>query len=481
MTELGQYMSNELKNSFDASIRNALQNHQVPYDDSTWDMLDKKMQNAEVAADAALDEVAKKALHTYEVPYDQSTWHTLSERLDRINYRNRIIGTKVFEAAVILFAILTLVKFLGQIPDINDHLPLPFAKTEVTDPSNSSQAEMGLVNVEQSSGTFMAGKNESKARSQNKIADVAQQDSRIEKAALDKLPLATSIQKARAVFSRDRTINSMKENISHLNAASQNTDRLEVAFVGTLDRRATELPQVPREIITFGSATVAAVPMLPAYDIAMVVAETATDFQIALVERVPKVRTKFNVFYQNNVHRIANVARRQSTFNQTETSNGFGFATNVQFGRFGFDLGAIFDQVTYDAGFGENEIQKVQVPLNLRFSGFYTKYANFYLKSGMSIHGVTQAHYEAPVLESAAPGPRQNRPFYNDGLLKDGNYENNTYFSVNAGAGLDILITKSFSLFAEGIYQKRLKGELGLTNDKFNTFSANLGVSYIFK
>ena len=476
-------MSNELKNRFDASIKAALENHQVPYDESTWDILEDRMHHAELAADAALEEATKKALSNYKAPYDHSTWHTLSERLDQIEYRNRLIGAKVFEAAVILLAVLTLVKFLGQIPDLQNDLPLPFAKSHESSPATQSDTEMGIVDGLENDPSALSQKekNANQTLASGSVKSLKQNDKRAKDGRVNALPLASTLNKARQVFYQEQVLKTIKENVNYFQQDAAPGKRSSASDVARLSQREMVLPGVVRNIAS-RSDRADGVPLLPLYDMSMLVAETAHDFHIAAVERVPKVRTKFKVFYQNNVHRIENVARRQNDYNQTETSNGLGFAANMQFGRVGFDLGAVVDQVTYDAGFfGQNEIRRIQIPLNLRYSGLHTKYADFYVKGGVSAHGVTKGHYEAPVLASAAPGPRKPVPHYNDGLLNDGNYEDNTYFTVNGGVGLDISLSKSFSLFAECLYQKRLKGEIGLTKDKFNTFSTNLGVSYTFK
>jgi hypothetical protein len=469
-------MDNELKNSFDASIRKALQDHQVPYDDSTWDMLEGKLKAAEQTDDATLDQVARKALSDYQVPYDHSTWTILSKRLDRIDYRNRLILAKFFEAAVIFFAVFTMVQFLGNIPDIKDHLPMPFSKAEKLSEDRS-------LDVDGAKETYdLATSSVSKNRVEGKIAAEdanATHDQAEEKGALiQKLSPAKNLADAahRDIY-RSKTIAAMRT-LGHLSEIERKP-RSYKTVASVLEPRKTFLPTVVRRIET--QHTIPSVPLLPEYDLAMVTAETANDFRIVAVERVPKVVTKLNLFYQYNVHRIENVAQRQNSYNQTEYSNGIGFAANVQFGNVGFDLGAIYDEIQYNAGFERNEIQKIQIPLNLRYNGFRNKYADIYLKGGASVHGITQAHYEAPILSGAAPGPRQRPNYFNDGLLNDGNKVENIYFTANLGAGFDLSMTKYFSLFAEAMYHHRFEGEIGLTNDKFNTFATNVGICYTFK
>ena len=476
-------MDNELRNRFDASIKNALQDHQVPYDDRTWEMLESKMQATELSEDASLDQAAKNALSDYKVPYDHTTWAPLSERLDRINYRNRLIVAKFFEAAVIFFTVFTMIKFLGNIPDVKDYLPMPFAQTETGQLDQLPEAEVAkkasdlLISdaIEKDNSQF---ENELKAKVAVAKADLDLADAKSDLTA--KLPPGKNlVDAAHWDVYQVKTVKAMKATLSYLE--ERRTNQRSDASVAWLERRKAYLPSVVRNIEA--QHTTPSVPLLPAFDLTMITAETASDFHIVAVDRVPKVITKLNLFYQYNVHNIENVARGSESYNQPEHSNGIGFSANVQFGNVGFDLGAVYDEVKYDAGFGRNEIHKIQIPLNLRYSGLKTKYADFYLKGGASVHGISQAHYEAPVLANAsAPGsPRARIPHFNDGLLNDGNKVENIYFTANFGAGLDVSMTKSFSLFAETMYQHRFQGEIGLTSDKFKTFATNFGVSYSFR
>jgi len=116
-------MSKESKNKFDQQIRDMMGNHQVPYDDASWNVLEQKMSHLDMTGDESIDDRVLEAVNNLEVPYNPATWEILSERLDRINYRKRLIASKVFEAAVIFFAIFTMVKFLGQIPQVQELLP----------------------------------------------------------------------------------------------------------------------------------------------------------------------------------------------------------------------------------------------------------------------------------------------------------------------------------------------------------------------
>lgn len=464
-------MSKDLTNSFDDLIKQSLGDHQVPYDDETWSMLEQKMSQVGTSPEElSVDEIARQTLSEYQVPYNDSTWQVLSDRLDRMSYRKRLIVSKIFEAAVIFFAIFTMVKFLGQIPQVQEYLPKSF----VTQPSDlpealadgSSDYALTLkddIQINEKS-ELNSSANEANLSSislnQNQSGPAAHRDDS-DPVRLDQppnlAPLAT-----RPGLSLHSERNSRRTTIHQL----------------TIDTRDFELPSVKQQLNR--PHVVKPVPLLPVYDMAMLQAETATGFHLAIAQ-VPtsKIKTKIGLFHQYNFHLINNfVSASLVTRQQVKSSAGNGIMTNVQFGRFGFDLGATFSEVSYSAGTGKNKIQKLEIPLHIRFIGIRSKYADFYAKAGGSAHGVLRAYYAQPGLASRPDPNAPPEPKFNDGLLEEPGYrEFNTYYSMNAGIGVDLPIYKAMSLFAEANYLRHWKGELGYTADRFTTFSYNFGAS----
>lgn len=454
-------MSKDEKGGFDHFVRKALGNHQVPYDESTWDLLEQKMTDAVVSGeDLSVDEAARQALAGYEAPYNPASWKVLSDRLDRINYRRRLIASKIFEAAVIFFAIFTMVKFLGHIPQVQEYLPKSMVQLKAFEHPEG---------LSQSSGTVFTSPGALEATIENPV--ISRLTEQASAPAIPPVRTKTSI-------NQNQPVSPLTSRVLVAKPGEESTQRISGEIVSIAARNfqiPTAQPEVnlPRPTPT--------IPPLPVYDPALLQAETATNFHLATAAvRPSKIKTSIGMFYQYHTHLVDNFVSWSPVPKQKiESSSGQGIMTIVQFGRFGFDLGASYSNVKYRAGTGSNEIQKLQVPLNLRYTGLKTRYADFYAKVGVSTHAVLRAHYEDAALY-ASPGPQKKVPYFNDGLLEDGYQDYNTYYSLNAGIGVNMPIYKSFSLFTEIGYQDHWKGKLGYTADKFTTFSYQFGASYNF-
>ncbi|MCB0686776.1 MAG: hypothetical protein KDC53_09625, partial [Saprospiraceae bacterium] len=405
----------------------------------------------------SVDEVARDAMANLEVPYQADSWDHLSGRLDRINYRKRLIASKVFEAAVIFFAIFTMVKFLGQIPEVQELLlPNAMVGTEEYleqehDPSKSKSNPDDLKPAQAVTTSTFSDPEVKGDQLTDKTTSVD----------LAFLPLpATPVKPGFSV----RPLEGRKVAVANP--------------IPSLDLHLLARVPVVNTPMAYEN-----IQKLPVFDMAMLQAETANDFHVLAASKpLSKVKTKVGVFHQRNVNLIDRLKfvigggynEEQTLSNDIEN----GFVANVQFGRFGFDIGGSYGKVNYNAGDSETSIEKLQIPLNLRYTGIKTKYADFYALAGASAHAVLRANYAEPS-QSAAPGATSNnqRSAYNDGLLEGGFKEGNTYYTLNGGIGVDIPITKNLAIFAESIYQHHWKESIGYTDDKISTYTYKIGVS----
>jgi len=105
-------MENKL-NPFDARLKSALENLEVPYDASTWAMLDQRLPKAAPAD--SVDKAVFAALDGLEAPYQSSHWDLLANRMaEQARLRRRIRVSKLAEAAVFLLLLLNLEGLLGS-------------------------------------------------------------------------------------------------------------------------------------------------------------------------------------------------------------------------------------------------------------------------------------------------------------------------------------------------------------------------------
>ncbi len=451
----------ERLNEFDQYLRDMLQEHKVPYDEQSWDQLEAKLNRVELQEQEAVDRVARKALENYAAPYNHSTWHILSDRLDRMSYRNRVIGTKVMEAAVILLAILTMVKFLGQIPDQQRQTPM-MTQNQVVEKLDKSDQDVSPATTQLTLDDAEGFDNKDimgSVQSEFAVGNLASKtDALIPRLEMRFFPV--SIFEDKSLVSRDGIVQRESDFVSKLE--SRNNDPLKDRITPIEIHEESDL-----------------LPPLPSYDLAMLEAETATDFHLASAPPNNKVKTKLSVFREISNNLILNdPVYGTKQVEQWQKSRGGGISANVQFGRVGFDMGLIYSELDYKAGLGRNEVRKVQLPVSLRADVIEGTYGKFYAKAGGSAHGVTRAHYEKNP-DASAGGPRRKAPHFNDGLLENGETKNNVFYTLHAGMGFEVPIRKKLAIVGEAAYQRHLDGKIGLTNDKIqDAFTARFGVSY---
>jgi len=457
----------------DTLARSALGNLTVPVNPASWNVLQQKM--GSVQADA-MDDLAKKALQHYTVPYDFSTWTLLKSRLDGLNFDRKILAVKSMEAALILFAILTLVRIIGQFPteDVQKVFNPAMAQIE----TNQSAADIRGKDLEG------ADQIRHEALAQSLIG-----------ASVENLGGATSLEtiegsqpkhKAKVnaslnvipqIFQMERLITAKQlpliEREAHTLVADQRTREIH----GIAATRSSENGILEDQSHVQKIAEVKTVPTLGLQTLASRTGLLENGLTPISIERKSRISTALSLYVPFSSHTIDNRHARLPGRRETQQqgSKGIGIGTIVRFGRFGFDLGLAYDELAYRAEASESEIKKLQIPIHLRYALLSTDNVELYMKGGMVYHGVMKANY-APLSFTSRGGGSSD----SDGLLNGGYKEFNTYRQLSAGVGLEILLHKHWSMFAEGLYQDHYRGSIGNTDAKFTTISTKVGLNYTF-
>ncbi len=138
-------MKDDMVDKFDKAIRASMKDLEVPYDPASWDLLKQKIAaKSAVEEGVGIDDVASNALTNLTVPYDPKTWKVLSDRLDQIDYRRKLLALKLFEAAVILLAILTAVRFIGNLPSPTTDNQQQIASSDTPEQTTIDQIASGV-------------------------------------------------------------------------------------------------------------------------------------------------------------------------------------------------------------------------------------------------------------------------------------------------------------------------------------------------
>ncbi len=452
-------MDKHLENSFDQFIKDSLRDVEVPYDGTGWAAMEEKLIASESAEMITVDEVAKDALQNYGVSYESSTWALLSERLDQIEYNRRLIGLKVVEAAVFILAILTIVRFMAQLPDNQDIGAPSMALHELSESGDiefetvdevAYQNIDGLTNVRVDNSTESNQAVKSLNAEINPIASGAddQDAGQFDAKNLGTVPL---------VQTRNTLVSSMNTRpVRHINHSAL------IALVNIPFEEVSEMNPTSLDGLEANDGMVA---------------------WYAMDKR--KIETKIGLFSEMNMHEIVAgtpLPHFGSVHSQAIVNPAFGVMTNVQFGKFGFDFGLGYEEVRYQSVLDFNEVHKVHMPFHLRFTPVDTRLFNLYAKAGVAVHGAMYAKYQTPPL-SAAPGFSSRKDSgFNDGLLRGGTVESNIYTTRSVGIGIESPVSRDFSIFGEGLHQSHLGGALSTTtSDRFETISIRFGLNYKFK
>ncbi len=458
-------MDNTSNREFDRQIRRALSNKTVPYDSSSWKMLEERMA-AIRASDSPenFDSSIKEALKNYEAPYMPGSWQLLNERLERGALRRDMWIMKAMEAAVVVLVIMTLVRFTGGIPEIRELILLPRAeksiRKEAPHPTMSQVAEaqaaidggrLTLPQVDQAPASGLQ----------------TPPPLTIDHVGTDYLLEESS---AKAVVAPPVTL----RNANHRPVAdvtrrafSPVTSAQTELMAGIMrDKGHTALPQA-LAANAFEPVISASAQDLFAFDVA--------DFS----SQSQRVTTNLTISYINSINSISSQdLYDRSNVTETRVSPGLGMAANVAFGNFGFDVGLAYDKLAYGRGSRMNALHRVQLPIHLRYRMVDRSYLEVHAKAGASVHAITHAYYDPGVQASRSLAEEQ--PRFNGGLMgAERSYAaENMFYSMNFGLSTRVPVSDRLAISVESTYMHRLKNRgVGPSSDRINSMYTTVGIS----
>ena len=472
----------------DDLAKGSLSNLVVDYDEASWDLMENKMEQIAAEDAARTDWIARKALTHLSVPYNPESWQVLSHKLDHLSFQRRTIAAKVAEMTMIFLALVTVLRFLAVYP--SDVTPAPvqqqqFAQSDTYESSEPVVAVDDIADVPEQINTqtqltadvttsaVVSSPNTSRGSTPTKsIARLASRDflSDIHEAhMLESMRTSTLSQGAfLGAWNARRETNAQASPVA-LRDHFVHVDKRPLDYHPLMQQVAI-LPMAEQPGVIMDESGIIQQLMQPITDIG-----------------VTRLKTKVQAYRQFNRHIIENFTGYGTEIDdQRLSANAFGMGAVIEFGKVSLDLGFVYDNLTYDALLGQNEIHKVQTPIHLRFAFYKTDEVQVYVKGGASYHGVMRADYQEPLLRGQSSGNNTpNPPKYNDGLLQGGflkGYsENNTYLTYNAGIGVELPIWNNFALFSEAMIQNFFGDtRLGYSADEISTKSLNIGVSYTF-
>lgn len=142
--------------------------------------------------------------------------------------------------------------------------------------------------------------------------------------------------------------------------------------------------------------------------------------------------------------------------------------------------------------YAETSLQSIgfsilQIPLQMKYHYMSYKGWRSYAMAGCGLNVVTQTKYDVRLkILSDTPNyvgptpvqaPKINEKEFADGVLSNGSFYSNSYFTLNGGIGIQKGISGNMALFIEHSYQHHLfSGGIGPNMNKINNFSLVTGI-----
>jgi len=441
---------------FDKTVKSALENIEVPYDASTWDALNTRLDALD--APDAVDKVVKPVLERMETPYDFGNWSALARKMDGVARVRRIRMTKVAEAAIFLLLLLNLEGFFGVVES-------------VTRPKATPAKAIGPVAAaRKSKSPKIAPKTFNPATNLNEEDSLTLSEK-----------VAAMVQSVTKVWGGSAEISPT----SPLAPVAVRATTLDPALFYT---QAGLLGKTSESIL-------AQKAMLPVLFVANSVEISGIQVPFIRRSKHPFYAATFVRFDQNNV---LDAGSRDQT-----NSFGGGLAVGYRKGKWGVEMGISYSQKNYRPkretveyynnpfqGIGLFYVDEVTadvftLPVKVTRQVAKVGTVRAHAVAGVSAQVAAQKNYAYQSLHFPPASPQSNPHSSGTaeadlpvgrGVLENGGSAHNIYTTVDLGLRVEQALGKRYVAFIEPLYSASLGGGFGPKTARINTFSLQAGI-----
>lgn len=483
------------KKQFDEHIKDALAKLNTPYDASSWEKLQHKIEGdpeltEQTENKETFDSQVREKIEGYKAPYNPNHWTLMAEEIRReFTLRGRLMRYKVVEFALMLLFLWT----------VNQYLP--FIQEQVQLHKSDFQKEfIPKTGKEKSGNPATSEKNRPGQKLQNAPqaglpADnpgeytLAQDDNQIVEKSTEfsyESAIAENRNKNAEVALPLKSIKPFSgKNTIHISEAGDEgeTSRSEVSI------DAARL----LDLALFNNKKEKFKPLASV----IIAAQSGT-------------RVRFSMFSNLGYNYIKTPDDKiypwLTEYSRYAPGYGGGITFGLQFNKWEIETGGIYASKEYQPripteiigslaqGYTEVRFENIQlnmleVPLNVRYRLGDNGRWRFYGQTGASVHLAMQANYDkfpanlsdilARPSAEGEPKPRLEKKKFPDGLIEGGNFKENSYFTANLGVGVEHLINTRWSLFFQPSVQAYLlpgyNYGLGPNQDRISTISILIG------
>jgi hypothetical protein len=449
---------------FDSTIKNSLQNLEVPYDASSWDLLEKKMQSRQSAAGYAVtddvDNVVKKALIGMEVAYNPANWDKMSKKIDNTNVlRQRIMITKFAEAAIFLLLVWNFGSMLFT------------EKASIFSPKST--------NSEQS----LSEATPTKSKNRNATTQAQPEQS-----------LGATIAEILNGDITESQLNTLQSNA--LNIPNNQTSNV---ILATLTSEVIKSEEDMRNQSTHTSVeNTAFLPSLPLENVDYQKNKQVFNTVVLAKHREKKYYvSNYAAATHNRIKTPYDKDSQKPAYEQWTDGYGAGFAIGKKGKKWSVETGLAYNSVTYNPQknikitnsltgiyLKEIDLEVASMPVSVNRKMARVGKSTFYAKAGVTAHAVTQASYRYQTIQlpptTPNPGGPDNPnflPTQGKGIFEGGSISNNAWVTADAGIRIERPINRQMSIFIEPMYSSVIAGKTGPKNDKIAGLALNAGVT----
>ncbi|RMG81472.1 MAG: hypothetical protein D6714_12915 [Bacteroidetes bacterium] len=446
---------------------------------SNWDSFEQKLNAAEAQELEEIDDLVSEKLRRLEVPYEPSHWQLMLRRIEsELTLRGKLYKYKVAELALMLLLIFTIINLRPL-----DHFPVQFKLNPApAAPAPSPNATLPPEIVPQPAPT------------PQKLMPVA--DNQLPPAS----PEGASVALARKTEAQPQTRNntpppgSLQNPMALVQSDSEKND-----------------PAVKKEANP--PITVPMVGSLVAMEIQTLETDENPDFQLPFPQIEKKKPT-----WRVSIYTASDINKVETPFDQTfglpaytSTAGGYGGGINIsmKMNKWAFETGGLYSFKRYipqpytdkpfqpSSLFTEDfkgvQLDILQVPFNVQYHFVNHGKWRFYVLGGASLHMLLSPVYElertwivppmpTPLLEGDCDTCLPSVKEFPKGLLDGGSFKENSYGTLNIGAGLERYLNPRWNIFVQPTYQHYITKEgVGPNDDKIYSMSIFIGAKVSLK
>lgn len=488
---------------FDDILKHKLDQFRAEYDPQTWDSLEQRIENENLAEGDGFDEAirasmagfagsglspdwetmeqrldaeeaqvfdehVKESVGKYSAPYDPSSWPILSDKItEDERLRKKLIALKVLELAAVLVALLTLFNFLPllekaimdeqeQVVTLDDERASMRMEAVIDKKlaGSGSEASNGAIGIQSGAGTDgsavdNSGSNGKQSQFNESVSDATSSDQTRGQKTLVKVP----------------TLGTRPSEVVH-ERVQRHAEQCEVQ------------PDLGNDaVISLTVATVALPNELTSL-------ESRNTPSTQLRSRKKSLRLglftslDFNHLYMPSEQFYAD-GRKIKFSEKYLLATGYSVGATLLFdrGAWSFETGLVYSQKSFEPNrvlqigktfdvrtvdFDEISMHLVKVPLNARWNFDRKGKTRFYLVGGAGLNVIAAANYDLLTrggVGSRPPGGTRTDvevARVRENFLDGAEFSSKSFITLSGGIGVEQELSKKFSVFVQPTYDYQL-------------------------